>query len=109
MARNCVGEPFVATRFDRVAIAFRWSCRLGPFGDSSRARAHPPAKSVRQRAKAGHGASAAPVGMSAYRHRSHPHASMPNYTRAEIAMYIGGGLLGTVLVILLIVWLMRRV
>jgi hypothetical protein len=32
-----------------------------------------------------------------------------NHTRTEIAMYIGGGLLGTVLLILLIVWLVRRV
>ncbi len=28
---------------------------------------------------------------------------------AEIAMYIGGGILGTVLLVLLIVWLVRRV
>jgi hypothetical protein len=33
--------------------------------------------------------------------------SLPS--QLEIRMYIGGGLLGTVLVILLIVWLIRRV
>jgi hypothetical protein len=33
---------------------------------------------------------------------------MPNLTHTEIAMYIGGGILGTVLLIFLIVWLMRR-
>jgi O-antigen ligase len=27
----------------------------------------------------------------------------------EISMYIGGGILGTILVVLLIVWLVRRV
>jgi hypothetical protein len=31
------------------------------------------------------------------------------YTFVEIAMYIGGGILGTILLILLIVWLVRRV
>jgi hypothetical protein len=31
------------------------------------------------------------------------------YTFVEIAMYIGGGILGTILLILFVVWLVRRV
>ena len=43
------------------------------------------------------------------RGRSIAHASIVSSTQMENIMLIGGGLLGTVLLIVLVVWLVRRV